>query len=123
MIFSIRLTREEILSCLRRGLNRKASRGLADGADSAAAAHGRLLPGGLYPVRCSKRHVAGDRHRRRGGVRADAGAAGAFYPPSGQKQAEMDKCLRLRIYDHGIGFGDDEQFRFFKYREMSRQGV
>ena len=33
------------------------------------------------------------------------------------KQTAMDKCLRLRVYDRGIGFGDDDEFRFFKYKK------
>lgn len=114
---SIRLTREEILACLRRGLNRKAGRGrltaqtvllllmaayclvayILSGAESVAS----LGIGIAAVVVCVLMLALPELSIRR----------------LAKKQAEMDKCLRLRVYDRGIGFGDDEQFRFFKYKK------
>ena len=112
---SIRLTREEILSCLRRGLNRRASRGRL-------TAQTVLLL--LMAAYCLVAYILSGAQSVTSlgiGIAAVAVCVLMLALPElsirrlAKKQAEMDKCLRLRVYDHGIGFGDDEQFRFFKY--------
>lgn len=114
---SIRLTREEVLSCLRRGLGRRAGKGRL-------TAQTVVLV--LIAAYCIVTYIASGLESTASlgiGIAALAVCVLMLVVPEvavrrmADKQTAMDKCLRLRVYDRGIGFGDDDEFRFFKYKK------